>query len=170
MVFSSLTILLLICSCCLSFVSICVCALVVQDTLAGGLVFSCKLLLFACTLTISSRCRQRQCLDTHENSTRDTRIRNPFTPSQISHDLLSVMRLSSTPTTRYLMLKVAYHRPMSSPWVVRGAWAQMNSNTVMETSREERPLKSLEMMNHRQVLFECNSKCLWDHAYIVTKV
>ena len=24
------------------------------------------------------------------------------------------------------MLKVAYHRPMSSPWVVRGAWAQMN--------------------------------------------
>ena len=30
------------------------------------------------------------------------------TPSQISHDLLSVMRLSSTPPTRYLMLKVAY--------------------------------------------------------------
>ena len=37
------------------------------------------------------------------------RIRNPFTPSQISHEHLSVMRLSSTPTTRYLMLKVAYH-------------------------------------------------------------
>ena len=34
------------------------------------------------------------------------------------------------------MLKAAYHRPMSSPWVVRGAWAQMNSNTVMETNRE----------------------------------
>ena len=47
-----------------------------------------------------------------------------------------MMKLSRMPTTRYLMLKVAYHRPMSSPWVVRGAWAQMNSNTVMETSRE----------------------------------
>ena len=48
-----------------------------------------------------------------------------------------------------LMLKVAYHRPMSSPWVVRGAWAQMNSNTVMETSREERPLRSWGTMNHK---------------------
>ena len=27
----------------------------------------------------------------------------------------------------------------------------MNSNTVMETSREERPLRSLGMMNHRYV-------------------
>ena len=29
-----------------------------------------------------------------------------------------------------------YHRQMSSPWVVRGAWAQMNLKTVIETSRE----------------------------------
>ena len=56
--------------------------------------------------------------------------------------------LSSTPTTRYLMLKVAYHRPVSSPWVVRGTWAQMNSNTVMERSMEESPLRSWGLMNH----------------------
>ena len=45
-------------------------------------------------------------------------------------------------TVRYLMLKVAYHRLTSIPWVVWGAWAQMNSSVVMETSREARPLRS----------------------------
>ena len=40
-------------------------------------------------------------------------------------------------TTKYLMLKVAYHRPISSPWVVRGAWAQMNSNCHRHQQRRE---------------------------------
>ena len=36
------------------------------------------------------------------------------------------------------MLKVAYHRPMSSPWVVRGAWALMNSNTSCHGNKKRR--------------------------------
>ena len=92
---------------------------------------------------------------THMRTTkRDTRIRKPLNPSKISQDILSMITLFRMPTTRYLMLKVAYHKPMSSPWVVRGAWALMNSNTVIETSREERPLRSWGIMNHRSGVVE----------------
>lgn len=80
--------------------------------------------IIACTLIISSHCRYSGSVWTRMRTTpcRDTRIRNPFSlsSSQISHDLLSMMRLSSTFATRYLMLMVAYHRPVSSPWVKWG--------------------------------------------------
>ena len=79
------------------------------------------------------------CLNTHENSTSDTRIRNPFEfiPSQISlHDLLSMMSwgcLAHLLLGTNLMLKVAYHRPMNSSMGGVGGpcRAQINSNTVM---------------------------------------
>ena len=60
------------------------------------------------------------------------------------------MTLSKMPTTKNLMLHEGGIPPMNNSWVVRGAWAQMNSNTVMQRGETVEELGDYE---------PCTSRC-----------
>ena len=61
-----------------------------------------------------------------------------------SHDLLSVMYNSSMPTTRYLMIKVAYHRPMSSPACMGIVGPALDTNVLEDCLRDKQGGENIE--------------------------